>query len=235
MKKIFTLFTALCLSVILFGQSKLSITNSGNADIRVMIDGRKYPAGNNVIMINNLQSGNHLVKIFRATSDRNRSQGNNRNSSYQLVYSNNLFVKQQYHVDISINRFGKAFVDEQIISSWNNDDDDWGVDNDDQYYDNVSKRQMNNADFQKLKQTLQGESYDNTKLKIAKQFIAANYFNAAQIKELANIFSYENSKLDIAKFAYDYTIDKGNYFMVNDVFSYSSSKEALMEYIGTKK
>ena len=235
MKKIFTLFTALCLSVILFGQSKLSITNSGNADIRVMIDGRKYPAGNNVIMINNLQSGNHLVKIFRATSDRNRSQGNNRNSSYQLVYSNNLFVKQQYHVDISINRFGKAFVDEQLISSWNNDDDDWGVDNDDQYYDNVSKRQMNNADFQKLKQTLQGESYDNTKLKIAKQFIAANYFNAAQIKELANIFSYENSKLDIAKFAYDYTIDKGNYFMVNDVFSYSSSKEALMEYIGAKK
>ena len=235
MKKIFTLFTALCLSVILLGQSKLSITNSGNADIRVMIDGRKYPAGNNVIMINNLQSGNHLVKIFRATSDRNRSQGNNRNSSYQLVYSNNLFVKQQYHVDISINRFGKAFVDEQLISSWNNDDDDWGVDNDDQYYDNVSKRQMNNADFQKLKQTLQGESYDNTKLKIAKQFIAANYFNAAQIKELANIFSYENSKLDIAKFAYDYTIDKGNYFMVNDVFSYSSSKEALMEYIGTKK
>ena len=113
--------------------------------------------------------------------------------------------------------------------------DDWGVDNDDQYYDNVSKIQMNNTDFQKLKQTLQGESYDNTKLKIAKQFIAANYFNAAQIKELANIFSYENSKLDIAKFAYDYTIDKGNYFMVNDVFSYSSSKEALMEYIGTKK
>ena len=212
MKKIFTFFTALCFSVILFGQSKLSITNSGNADIRVMIDGKKYPAGNNVIMINNLQSG-----------------------SYQLVYSNNLFVKQQYHVDISINRFGKAFVDEQLISSWNNDDDDWGVDNDDQYYDNVSKRQMNNADFQKLKQTLQGESFENTKLKIAKQFIAANYFTAAQIKELANIFSYENSKLDIAKFAYDYTIDKGNYFMVNDVFSYSSSKEALMEYIGAKK
>ncbi len=235
MKKIFTFFTALCFSVILFGQSKLSITNSGNADIRVMIDGRKYPAGNNVIMINNLQSGNHSVKIFRATSDRNRSQGNTRNSSYQLVYSNNLFVKQQYHVDISINRFGKAFVDEQLISSWNNEDDDWAVDNDDQYYDNVSKRQMNNADFQKLKQTLQGESYDNTKLKIAKQFIAANYFNAAQIKELANIFSYENSKLDIAKFAYDYTVDKGNYFMVNDVFSYSSSKEALMEYIGAKK
>jgi hypothetical protein len=235
MKKIFTLFTSLCLSVILFAQSKLTITNSGFADIRVMIDGRKYPAGNNVIMINNLQSGNHSVKIFKATNDRNRSQGNNRNSSYQLVYSSNLFVKQQYHVDISINRFGKAFVDEQIISSWNNDDDDWAVDNDGQYYDNVSKRQMNNADFQKLKQTLQGESFENTKLKIAKQFIAANYFTAAQIKELANVFSYENSKLDIAKFAYDYTIDKGNYFMVNDVFSYSSSKEALMEYIGTKK
>ena len=235
MRKIFTLFTALCLSVILFGQSKLSITNSGYTDIRVMIDGKKYPAGNNVIMINNLQSGNHLVKIFRVTNDRGRSQGNNRNSGYQLVYSNNLFIKQQYHVDISINRFGKAFVDEQIITSWNNEDDDWGVDNNDQYYDNISKREMNNVDFQKLKQTLRVESFDNTRLKIAKQFIATNYFTAAQIKELANIFSYEDSKLDIAKFAYDYTLDRGNYFIVNDVFSYSSSKDALMEYLGTKK
>jgi hypothetical protein len=156
MKKTFTLLTALFLSIILFGQSKLSITNSTNADIRVMVDGKKYPTGNNVIMVNNLQSGNHSVKIFRAGNDHYRSQANNRNSGYQLVYNSNVFVKQQYHVDITINRFGKAFVDEQMMSNGYNDDDDgdWGVDNNDQYYDRDSKTIMDKTTFDRFKLSL---------------------------------------------------------------------------------
>jgi Domain of unknown function (DUF4476) len=236
MKKTFTLLTALFLSVILFGQSKLSITNSSNADIRVMIDGKKYPAGNNVIMLNNLQSGNHSVKIFRASTDRYRSQGNGRSGGYQLVYSNNLFIKQQYHVDITINRFGKTFIDEQMIDGgYYGEDDDWGVDNNDQYYDRDSKGVMDKITFDQFKQSLKKESYDDTRLKIGKQFIAANYFNAQQVKELVAIFSFEESKLEMAKYAYDYTVDKGNYFMIIDVFSFSSSKDTLMEYIKNRK
>ena len=235
MKKTFTLLTALCLSVILFGQSKLSITNSGNADIRVMIDGKKYPAGNNVIMINNLQSGNHSVKVFRAGNERYRTQGNNRNSGYQLIYNSNVLVKQQYHVDIIINRFGKTFVDEQMISGGYNDDDDWGVDNNDQYYDNGDKKAMDKQAFDQLKQSIANESFDNTRQAVAKQYIAVNYFNSAQVKQLVALFSFENSRLEIAKYAYDYTVDKGNYFMVNEALSFNNSKELLMEYIKNRK
>lgn len=236
MKKTFTLLTALCLSVILFGQSKLSITNSGNGGLRVMVDGRKYSAGNNPIMINNLQSGNHTVKIFRAGNDRYRIPGNNRNGGYQLIYSSNLFVKQQYHVDITINRFGKAFVDEQLISGgYYEDDEDWGVDNNDQYYDSYSKRAMDKTSFEQLKKAIANESFDNTRTAVAKQYVAVNYFSSAQVKQLVELFSFENSRLDIAKYAYDYTVDKGNYFMVNDAFSFSTSKESLMDYIKNRK
>lgn len=56
-----------------------------------------------------------------------------------------------------------------------------------------------------------------------------------QVKELLALFSYEDSKLELAKYAYDYTVDKGNYFMVNEAFSYSSSKESLMDYIKNRK
>lgn len=236
MKKIFTLLTALCLSAILFGQSKLSITNNGNTDLRVMIDGRKYTAGSYPIMINNLQSGNHSVKIFRAGNDRYRNRGNIRNSGYQLVYSSNLFVKQQYHVDITINRFGKAFVDEQMISNgYYEEEDDWGVDNNDQYYDNYSKRAMDKSSFEQLKRSIANESFENTRLSVAKQYLSVNYFNSAQVKQLVELFSFENNKLEIAKYAYDYTVDKGNYFMVNDAFSFSTSKESLMDYIKNRK
>ena len=236
MKKTFTLLTALFFSAILFAQSKLSISASGNADIRVMVDGIRYTSNGRDIVINNLKNGNHTVKIFRAGNDRNRNNSNNRSNGYQLVYSNNLFVKPQYHVDITINRFGKVFVDEQMISGgYNDDDDDWGVDNNDQYYDRSSRRAMENNAFQQLKQSIGNESFDNTRLKVAKQFIAANYFTTAQVKELVLLFSFENSRLDIAKYAYDYTVDKGNYFLINDAFSFNNSKDALMDYIKNRK
>lgn len=236
MKKTFTLLTALFFSAILLAQSKLSISASGNADIRVMVDGIKYTSNGRDIVISNLKNGNHSVKVFRAGNDRNRYNGNNRNNGYQLVYSNNLFVKPQYHVDITINRFGKAFVDEQMISgNYNDDDDDWGVDNNDQYYERSSRRAMENNDFQQLKRSIAKESFDDNKMKIAKQFGSLNYFNTAQVKELVGVFFSESSKLELAKYMYDYTVDKANYFVVNDALFFNSSKEELMNYIKNRK
>ena len=234
MKKTFTLLTALCLSVILFGQSKLSITNSGNGDLRVMIDGLKYITSGQEISFGNLKSGNHTVKIFRAANDRSRYGANNRGNNYQLVYSTNIMLKQQYHVDIIINRFGKAFVDEQLINGgYSNNDEDWG--DNDGYEVGDSKRPMDKNNFLDLKQSIAIESFQDSKLKIAKQFVSVNYFTATQIKELAGLFSFEDDRLNFAKFAYDYTVDKRNYFVVNDVFSYSASKETLMDYIKNRK
>jgi hypothetical protein len=237
MKKTFTLLAALFFSTILLAQTKLTISSVGNADLRVMVDGMKYTSNGRDIVINNLKNGNRIVKIFRAGNDRNRNNNYGRNNGYQLVYSSSIFVKPQYHVDIIINRFGKAFVDEQMINGGYNDDDDndWGVDNNDQYYDRYSRKAMDKATFDQFKQTLKKEAFDDTRLKLAKQFVSNNYFNAVQVKEMMGLFAFEDSKLELAKFAYDYTVDKGNYFIVNDAFVYSSSKEELMNYIKNRK
>jgi hypothetical protein len=52
-----------------------------------------------------------------------------------------------------------------------------------------------------------------------------------QIIEIVNLFSFEENKLDYAKFAYSKCVDKNNYFIVNDAFSFSSSTDELTEYI----
>ena len=44
------------------------------------------------------------------------------------------------------------------------------------------------------------------------------------------LFTFENNRLEIAKYAYGKTVDKGNYFVVNDAFTFNS-KEKLNEYI----
>ena len=90
---------------------------------------------------------------------------------------------------------------------------------------------INRRSFDQFKQTLKNENFDNTRLVIAKQTISNNSFSAAQVKELLALFSFENSKLEIAEYAYKCTIDKNNYFILNDAFSYSGSKEELARYI----
>lgn len=247
MKRIFTLLTALLFTIVAAAQnryqsSQVSISTVSNMATRVMIDNNKYKVTGNELVVKNLRMGTHTVKIYQLKTNRryqnNGGYGNNNyNDNYQLVYSGNINLRQQYSIDIMINRFGKAFVDEQLTGKGyynDDDDDDWG--NNDNWNNNNNNNTpvysaMDAQSFEQFKQTIKGEFNDDTKLKTAKQYIPANYFTAAQVKELLQVFFFEANKLELAKFAYKYTIDKGNYFTVNTVFTYSSSKEELMDYI----
>ncbi len=244
MKKTFTLLTVMTLSLSLLaynGPSRLSVFSTGNANIRVMVDGNKYKANNNEVMISNLNEGYHTIKIFQLKNSRNDNRvfGVNVMNNYQLVYNGNVYLKPQYHFDILINRFGKVFTDEQPIStSYYDDNDDWG-DNNNNNRDNggggYNNRSMDGSAFDQFKQVLKNESFDATRQSIAKQVISANYFTSAQVKEIIQQFSFENSKLEIAKYAYKYTVDKGSYFLLTDAFTFSSSKDELMRYIQAYK
>lgn len=236
MKKTFTLLTAMILSVTLYayyGPSKLSISSTGNSNFRVMVDGNKYRSNNNTVMISDLSEGYHTIRIFQVKNGRG---GFGFGNGYQLVYNSNLYLKPQYFVDIVINRFGKAFIDEQPLGKdyYNEEEDDWG-DNRDNGNNVYGIRAMDDRTFDQFRLSLKNETFDNTKLSLAKQVIAENYFTTAQVKQIVQQFSFENNKLEIAKYAYKYTVDKGSYFLLNDAFSFSNSKEELMRYIQANK
>ena len=117
---------------------------------------------------------------------------------------------------------------------YDNDDRDRGDNrdyDDDPRYDDHYGRAMSNADFTKAKETLRREWFENTRLETAKQIIDQNYFTSQQVKEMVLLFTFENNRLDIAKYAYGKIADKGNYFIMNDAFTFNSNKEKLGEYI----
>jgi hypothetical protein len=74
-------------------------------------------------------------------------------------------------------------------------------------------------------------SFDATKLIIVKQSLRDNYFTTEQIAILMSDFSFDSHKLALAKKAYEKVVDKGNYFMVNEQFAFSSSVENLNNYL----
>lgn len=95
-------------------------------------------------------------------------------------------------------------------------------------------RQMDTASFAKAKKSISDKGFDDTRLTIAKQVTKANCMTCEQIAEICQVFSFEETKLDYAKFAYDHCFDPNNYYTVNDVFSFESSMEELTKYVESK-
>lgn len=85
-----------------------------------------------------------------------------------------------------------------------------------------------------IKNTISAESFEPNKLDIAKQATYNKLFTVNQITEIARLFSFEDNKLDYLKFAFDFCFDKQNYYLVNEVLTYSSSKEDLNKFLLSK-
>ncbi|NVN94163.1 MAG: DUF4476 domain-containing protein [Bacteroidetes bacterium] len=94
---------------------------------------------------------------------------------------------------------------------------------------------MTSQMFADVKTSISSKSFENSKLTIAKQVISNNCLTSAQVKEILKLFDFEATRLDVAKFAYGYTYDKGNYYQLNDAFNFESSIDDLNNYIKTKK
>uniref|UniRef100_UPI00404A4E8B DUF4476 domain-containing protein n=3 Tax=Flavobacterium sp. TaxID=239 RepID=UPI00404A4E8B len=93
------------------------------------------------------------------------------------------------------------------------------------------KTAMAAASFQAAKNSINKQTFADTKMKTAKQILNANCMSVSQIVEIMNLFSFEENKLDFAKTAYAKCTNKGEYFMVNDAFTFSTSTDELTEYI----
>lgn len=93
---------------------------------------------------------------------------------------------------------------------------------------------MSDGDFADAKKSIERKGFEDTKMTLAKQIGRDHCFTTAQVKGIMQLFGFEDSKLDFAKFAYDHTFDIGNYYKVNDVFGFESSVDELNQYIQSR-
>jgi hypothetical protein len=89
--------------------------------------------------------------------------------------------------------------------------------------------------FARAKQTISKQSFESTKISVMKQMAAQNCFTVDQVKELVRMLTFDNSKLDMAKYLFDYTYDLSNYFMVSEVFTFSGSTEDLNRFLESRR
>ncbi len=242
MKKIFTLaiVSLFSMSLMAFDGTRLSIsTTTTGKELKFEIDGRQFSMKNNSITVGYMAEGYHQVKIFRES----RKNGFGFGRREEVVYKGSVYLKRGFHTDITVNRFGKVLVDERRIDR----NDDWYQEEDEYYddhngYDNGQGNNnggwnngygnvMRGNEFESVKESLRKEWFEANRLKSVKFIIDKNNFTTQQVKELMLLFTFENNKLEIAKYAYNKTVDKQNYFQVNEVLTFNSSKEELAKFI----
>ena len=85
--------------------------------------------------------------------------------------------------------------------------------------------------FRQALSAIRHENFDRDRLKLARQIAHRNHLNTSQIRAIAQQFNFDSSKLEFTKYAYASCIDPENYYALGRIFSFSSSREELYDYI----
>lgn len=94
---------------------------------------------------------------------------------------------------------------------------------------------MSPPDFDALRASIASKSFEQTKYTMATQVLGDRCMFVSQVKQVMLLFTFEETRLDFARFAYDHTYDIGNYFLVNDAFTFETSIEELNAYIQSRR
>ena len=227
--------------------SQLTIEVVGHTpNTMIVLNGQQYNSANNVVRLEGLAPGNYSVKVLR-----NSYWGNQ-----GVAFSGNIRVPHRSDVTAVINRRGMKVdaiaLAHQGGSYWDNN----GIGSGYHHAPNPNGNGgfvsmmptcepviepvvcgtpvmvgMHPNSFEGALQVIESQTFDSDQIRVAKQIIRSNAPSSHQIAQIMELMSFESSRLKIAKFGYGYVADPQNYFVVNDVFWFSSSIRELDRYI----
>jgi len=90
---------------------------------------------------------------------------------------------------------------------------------------------MSSSEFADASESVKSKTFEDDKLTVAKQICRTNCMTSDQIRDMNNLFDFEDTKLEFAKYAYDYVYDISDYYKVNDSFEFDMTIDELNEYL----
>jgi hypothetical protein len=90
---------------------------------------------------------------------------------------------------------------------------------------------MNSTSFAQAKSSIASKSFSDSKMTTAKQITQTNCLTAQQIKEITELFDFDEDRVTYASYAHKRCVDPQNYFIINDAFQFESSIDELNQNI----
>lgn len=211
---------------------------------RADISGQTYFSQNGNFDVAYLNAGYHFVSIFDVNRHPNNHRDNRRgrHASQYVVFTGRIFIPESSQVFAQITPRGSLLI-ERIVPMRREryapppPRQGRGGDGRRDYNNGATRYQdpivfnQRNLGFEALLGQLDRTTFDSDRKIIAKQYLLANRVTSNEVLQLLQNFRFESDRLDVAKIAYNSTLDPENYFLVNDAFQYSSSINALDRFI----
>jgi hypothetical protein len=236
MKTISTLFASLLLSTSMFAAdvtstASITVRSETKSDIVVIVDDKRYDLGTSAVMISDLDACEHQVTVYQ---EKTNSFINRFGETYDMVFNSSVDLKPRTNLQITVDECGSIEMSEtkskrpMIGDTWNGEN----------YFKNntpinsgIYSNAINNSEFSRVLWAIGKESSEANRMESAEQIIHTNYLTVDQVKHLMQLFCTDDSKLEIAKLAYDKTVDQGDYFALNSVFKFDNSRDELARCI----
>ena len=195
-------------------RSELNLRMYDNAFFTVIFDRKIYDSPSASFRLSNIAPGNHRLIV--------KQRIGGRHGTLRTIYNGNIDIPVSSTVNARINKYNRLVIRSVVPKSGH------------YYSDNNYGRHYNRPllDLSRLQHSMENASFENDKRMIAEQAISSNRVKANQVYRILLMFSFESTKLKVAKFAYRSCIDKHNYYVVNDAFTFSSSRRELNNFIG---
>ena len=211
-------------------RSKLNIRTFNDRSIIVQIDRINYNNPSREIIISDLTPGNHKIKIWIVAGQRH----NNGLGNFRLVYNGIITIPKRSKVKAVLTNQNMLKVTkiETIHQECNNTVEPNGYGYCGYYYGNHNaNNNFHNNRFDELKDLVARESFDDTRLAICKEYIRTHPISSKELRELLGIITFENNRINLAKFSYRYVSDPGYFYTVYNAFTYNSSVNELIKCI----
>lgn len=240
MKKILsTLLLALIVVVNADAQSKRSVLRfrlSDNSRLAVSIDDRYYDKQGISITIGDLPPGRHYIKIYKYVPYRNG--GGRARELYRGGIRISSGTISSFTYDLND---GKLYANTEFIDDsyrYNDNDDAYNNNRqDDRRRDNnvFNRNNWSETDMQDLKKRVDERITDGDKIKLMQNVLKNRNYTTDQMATMLRWLSFDDTKVALAKWGYDYVSNKENYWKLESEFTFSSSKEEFNNYISSKK
>ena len=168
-----------------------------------------------MFVLNRIIPGSHKIVVFDKPRT-GRYSRRHRQDAAKIIYSGYIDIPEAASVYAKLNRY-----DELVIMRVEDIEGDIPED------ENI----LPELDLLSVTSSMERASFSSDKRIIAEQAISTHAVWAYQIADILRKFSFESDKLKLAKFAYQYCMDKEKYYTINEIFDFSSSIRKLDKYI----
>ncbi len=89
---------------------------------------------------------------------------------------------------------------------------------------------MTYKEFANMKERIKQNTLETGKLEAAKAMTRENILTAAQVADITRLLTFDNHRLDFAKYAFEFTYDIENYTVVSNALAFQKNREDLLRF-----